>query len=255
MSQTHQLISTLKQLLKARGLTYAHVAAHLKLSEASVKRQFSQQSFSLQTLEAMCDLLQLELAELVVQAQQAQPRLSQLSAAQEAELVSDPRRVLMANCVLNHWTLEQIVATYQISKEQGIAHLLRLDHLGMIRLMPENRVSLRIARDFAWLAGGPIHQFFRERAQSDFLDSDFRHPGELLRFQHAMLSPAANLRFQQRLQRLLQEFTDLHEDGITTPANTRHGTSLLLALRPWEPEVFSDLRRTPDSRGFSLAGC
>jgi transcriptional regulator with XRE-family HTH domain len=41
MSQASQLIAALKRVLKARGLTYADVAAHLGLSEASVKRQFS----------------------------------------------------------------------------------------------------------------------------------------------------------------------------------------------------------------------
>lgn len=254
MSQTQNLVNTLKHLLKVRRLSYADVAAHLQLSEASVKRQFSQQSFSLRTLESICDLLQLELGELVQAAEQAQAGVSRLSAAQEAELVRDPRRVLVAVCVLNHWTLAQIVATYRLSEAECIGHLLQLDQLGMIRLQPENRVKLLVARDFAWLPGGPIHHFFRERAQTDFLNSDFRQSGELLRFQHAMLSPAANLRFQQRLHRLLQEFAELHEDGITEPASTRHGTSLLLAMRPWEPAVFAALRREPDQRTFSDAG-
>ncbi len=254
MSQIHQLISALKAQLKARGLTYVQVAAHLNLSEASVKRQFSQQTLSLQTLEAICDLIGLELVELAQAAQQAQPRVSQLSDAQEANLVSDPRRVLVATCVLNHWTLEQIVATYELSKAECIGHLLHLDRLGMIRLLPENRVSLKIARDFAWLPGGPIHQFFRERAQTDFLLSHFQQPGEYLRFHHGMLSPSANLRFQKRLQRLLQEFTELHQDGLATPASSRHGTSLLIALRPWEPEVFQALRRKPDTRVFLSGG-
>ncbi len=149
MSQTHQLISSLKQLLKARGMTYAHVASHLKLSEASVKRQFSRQSFSLQTLEKICNLIALELRELVQHADQAQARVSQLTEAQETDLVSDPRRVLIATCVLNHWTLSQIIEIYRISKQECIKHLLKLDHLSMIRLRPEHRATLRIARDFS----------------------------------------------------------------------------------------------------------
>jgi len=51
MSQTAQLIQTIKKLLKARGMTYAQLAQHLHLSEASVKRQFSQKSFNVQSLE------------------------------------------------------------------------------------------------------------------------------------------------------------------------------------------------------------
>jgi hypothetical protein len=66
-------------------------------------------------------------------------------------------------------------------------------------LLPENRVKLKIARDFQWIADGPIQRFFRTQAQTDFLNAKFGYSGEIYRFQHGMLTPAANLRFQQRL--------------------------------------------------------
>lgn len=249
MSQSQQLVQALKHLLKSKSLTYADVAAHLGLSEVSVKRQFSKLSFSLHTIEAICDLLGMEFGEVVATAEALQPRLHQLTEAQELELVADPVRVLVAVCVLNHWEIQQIVATYRLSDAECITHLLKLDRLGMIRLLPENRIKLRIARDFDWRPGGPIHQFFRTRAQTDFLNSDFQQPGEWLRFQHAMLSAAANTRFQQRLQRLIQEFADMHEDELNNTSE-RFGTSLLIAMRPWEPTVFSQFRRAPDVRPF-----
>lgn len=250
MSQTNQLVTMLKHLLKTRNLTYAHVASHLKLSEASVKRQFSKESFSLQTLESICDLLQMEIAEVVDLSEQAQGQVSQLTEFQEAEIVKDYQRILVTISVLNHWTLSQIVTTYNITEAECISHLLVLDRLDMIRLMPENRVKLRVARDFTWRPNGPIHQFFRDRVQMDFLNTDFNQLGEIRRFQHAMLSPSANIRFQQRLKRLLQEFADLHDDGLASPASSRYGTSLLIAMRPWEPEVFKSFRRKPDDRAF-----
>lgn len=249
MSQTQRLVQALKQLLKEKGLTYANVATHLGLSEVSVKRQFSKLSFSLQTVEAICDLLGMELGEIVAIAESAQARLHQLSEAQELEVVADPVRVLVAVCVMNHWDMRQIVATYRMSEAECIGHLLTLDRLGMIRLLPENRVKLRIARDFSWRSGGPIHQFFRARAQTDFLDSDFHQAGEWLRFQHAMLGVTANARFQQRLQRLVQEFAELHDDERDNESE-RFGTSLLIAMRPWEPTAFAELRRTADHRTF-----
>jgi len=250
MSQTEHLVATLKRLLKAHGCTYQQVAEHLGLSEPSVKRQFSRQSFRLETLESICDLIKLDLAELVQAAEDAQADVHQLSAEQEADLVSDPRRLLVAVCVLNHMTLAQIVANYRLSKAESVAQLLRLDRLQLIRLLPENRVKLKIARDFGWLPDGPIQRFFRERVQTDFLDANFQYAGEFLRFQHAMLTPAANLRFQQRLLRLLQEFAEFHKDCVMAPADERYGTSLLLAMRPWELAAFESLRRRPDARPF-----
>ncbi|QNM97486.1 helix-turn-helix domain-containing protein [Chitinimonas koreensis] len=251
MSQTSQLVSALKRLLKSRGVTYAQVATHLGLSEASVKRQFSQQRFTLRTLDAICALIDTDLAELVREAGEDAARLSQLSEAQERELVREPKRLLIAVCVLNHWTLAQIVATYRLGEAECVQGLLQLDRLGLIRLLPENRVRLRVARDFSWRPDGPIHRFFRERVQTDFLDAPFAGGGELLRFQHAMLDPAATARLQQRLLRVLQEFAELHADGLAAPAESRHGTSLLIALRSWEPAAFAALRRAPDLRGAS----
>lgn len=254
MSQTLQLVEALKRILKARGITYAQVGEHLGLSEASVKRQFSQASFRLRTLEAICEHAQIDFAELARSAEDAQAEVRQLDEAQEADLVADPRRLLVAVCVLNQMGFKQIVAQYRLSKAECVAQLLRLDRLRLIRLLPENRVKLRIARDFHWLADGPIQRFFRSRAQTNFLDARFAHAGELYRFQHGMLTRAANLRLQQRLVRVQQEFAELHRDSASAPVEERFGTSLLMAMRPWELPAFEDLRRAPDARAFLTEG-
>lgn len=68
MSQTSNLLQVLKKQLRGQGKTYADVAQLLGLSEASVKRLFASQSFSLQRLEQLCDWLQIEFAELMQQA-------------------------------------------------------------------------------------------------------------------------------------------------------------------------------------------
>ena len=51
MPQTNDLLHTLKKLLKRHNKTYVDVAACLQLSEASVKRLFSEQNMSLQRLD------------------------------------------------------------------------------------------------------------------------------------------------------------------------------------------------------------
>jgi hypothetical protein len=52
----------------------------------------------------------------------------------------------------------------------------------------------------------------------------------MLRFQHAMINPSSNLRFQQRLQRLIQEFTALHvnQRSIISTNQRRIFSTLLL---------------------------
>ena len=67
MAETQALVQTLKKTLKANGLTYRRVAEGLGLSEASVKRLFSEESFSLRRLDQVCGLMGLEISDLVRQ--------------------------------------------------------------------------------------------------------------------------------------------------------------------------------------------
>src|SRR5690349_12699886 len=64
MSDTQQLVDVLKQLLKARQLTYADLALQLGLSHASVKRLFSAQTFTLARLAQVCRVLEIDFFDL-----------------------------------------------------------------------------------------------------------------------------------------------------------------------------------------------
>ena len=65
MAHTDTLIETLKQALKANGLTYADIARSLNWSEASVKRWFANGNMTVQRLEAICELIGMEMIDLV----------------------------------------------------------------------------------------------------------------------------------------------------------------------------------------------
>ena len=60
--------------------------------------------------------------------------------------------------------------------------------MGLIELLPGNRIRLRIARNFAWLPDGPIQRFFVERVQSEFLSGHFAPDRDLHRFAWGLLS-------------------------------------------------------------------
>lgn len=64
MSQTAQMVSTLKKCLKAKGITYRKFGHAMDLSEASIKRLFSEQSFSLKRVKEICNILDLSLYDL-----------------------------------------------------------------------------------------------------------------------------------------------------------------------------------------------
>ena len=243
MNDSERLVDALKRLLRRQGITYRGVAESLGLSEPSVKRMFSRGTFTLDRLARIAALLGMTLAEVAHAAEHDQPRLRTLTEAQEKELVADPVLLLVAACVVNNWTPQEIVATYRLTPAECLKRLLRLDRLGLATLLPGDRVRLNVARDFDWLPEGPIQRFFRKQQNEDFLASDFAAEGENLFFLYGMLAPAARLRLQSQLRKLRDEFADLHRESVRAPFAERSSVCLLLAQRPWEPRIFAALRR------------
>lgn len=243
MTELQRLLATLKRRLKARGLTYRDVALTLGLSEPSVKRLFSSGRISLDRLARVCELLDSSLAELALEAVSAAPRLSRLERRQESALVSDSRLLLVATCALNHWQFEDMVSRYRLDEAECIRHLLRLERMDLISLLPGNRIRINVARDFDWLPDGPIERYFSEHGRQDFLSGAFDGQEEAAFFVHGMLTRPAQARFNEQLRRLRQSFASLHDESLSAPLAERHGTAMLLALREWEPEAFASLRR------------
>ena len=243
MNDAERLVSALKRLLKQHGITYRQVAAALGVSEPSVKRMFSRGTFTLERLVQVAALLEMSLAEVTHAADHDQPRLRTLTEAQEKELVVDPALVLVAACVLNNLTPTEVTTTYSLTHAECLKRLLKLDRLGLITLMPGDRVRLNVARDFDWLPDGPIQRFFRKAQHDDFLASDFRAEGEDQYFVYGMLSDAARTRLHSHLRKLRDEFAELHRESMRLPFADRTSICLLVAQRHWEPRIFASMRR------------
>ena len=241
--QAVRIVEALKRLLKAQGITYAQVAVGLGLSEAGVKRMFSRHDFTLQRLEDICRVAHIGFDELARTAVDEQATIARLSPEQERALVSDPKLMLVALCAVGNWTFEQIVDTYAIPRAECIRYLAHLDRQRIIELAPGNRIRPLISRTFSWLPDGPIQRYFRSRVEAEYLESKFERQDELFVFVSGMLSRHSAAELIGRLREVAREFAALHREDVALPLAERHGTSLLLATRAWEPRVFRNLRR------------
>lgn len=238
MAQTRELIKTLKTALKARGKTYADVAVVLGLTEASVKRLFSKQSFSLDRLDQVCHLLDMEITDLVQLMNEQQQRLQQLTIEQEKEITADVMLTLVTVCVLNRWTMNEILSYYRISETECVRHLVKLDRLKVIELLPGNRIRLLVASNFSWRENGPIQLFFQKKIGQEFFNSRFSANDECLIVLNGMLSAQSNAEFQRKLKRLAREFDLLNNDDAALDLEQRQGATLVLAMRGWQYGLF-----------------
>jgi DNA-binding Xre family transcriptional regulator len=238
MAQTRELIKTLKTALKAQGKTYADVAVELELTEASVKRLFSQQSFSLSRLDKVCHLLDMEITDLVQLMNEQQQHLQQLTVEQEKEITDDVTLTLVAVCVLNRWTMDDILSYYHISESECVRHLAKLDRLKVIELLPGNRIRLRVAPNFSWRENGPAQLFFQKKISQEFFDTRFNRDDECLIVLNGMFSTQSNAELQRKLKRLAREFDLLNNDDAALDLEQRHGATLVLAMRGWQYGLF-----------------
>lgn len=245
MAQTRELIKTLKIALKARGKTYADVSAELGLTEASIKRLFSQCSFSLERLDRICHMLDMEISDLVRLMNEQQRQLQQLSVEQEKEITDDVTLTLVTVCVLNKWTMEDILSYYRISETQCVQHLAKLDRLKVIELLPANRIRLLVAPNFSWRENGPIQFFFQKKISQEFFNTRFSRDDECLIVLNGMFSSQSNAELQRRLKRLAREFHILNNDDASLDLNQRKGTTLVLAMRGWQYGLFQPYLKEP----------
>jgi len=250
MAQIKLIVDTLKQELRKQGITYRQVADALDLSEASVKRLFAEHSFTLARLAQICELLHLEVSDLIHQMEKNIEMTHQLTLEQETELVSDVKLLMMAHFLMNKLDFQKIIDTYDISETEGIRLLARLDRMKIIELQPGNRVKLMISKNFKLIKGGPIERFYEKVVQDEFFNAHFDGPGEFRIYLSGMFSRHANAEIIRKLKRLADDASDLREDSESLPLHERFGCSLIMAIRPWEVRVFDKLRRVPNEKKF-----
>lgn len=244
MPQAITLVDTLKRLLKSRGVTYGELAARIGMSEASVKRMFSQKNFTLQRLDQILDAAGIGFDEL--NAAQGGPKLvAQLTLAQEKEIIGDPQLLVVAVSAMNHIGFDDIVRTYTLSEAQVTACLLRLDKIGFLELLSNNRVKLLIARTFSWIANGPIQSYFRSEAAADYLNARFDGAGEVLGLVNVMLSKQSSAALIERLKQVAADIAQQHQIDARVPLDQKQAMSFMLAARPWVPHAFKALLRQP----------
>lgn len=243
LTSSARLIDALKRELRARGITYRALAERLGLSESAVKHMFSSGNFSLRRLDEVCDVLELDIGDLVNISEAHKHRIEQLSEEQEQEIMSDMRLLLLAYCLLNYWTFEEIIARYDITPEQGLRYLRKLDRMKFIELQPGDRVRLLLAPNFSWRENGPIERFFRSRVQTEFFNHHFQDDESLRIVKNGMITRKSMLQFIEKLEATGDLFDDTNWEERKLAAAERRGTTMVLAIRHWTFAGFSELER------------
>lgn len=239
--QSARLIETLKSLFRTHGLRQADIAAALKLSRTTLKRRLSGQGLTIDALEALCGLVDVTLAELVeLAAVNQDKRLRRLSLEQENSLHADVRLGFIFTRLREGWSAVEIQRECRIGEAPLVGYLVRLEKLGLIDLLPGNRVRLHTVRDIDWRKHGPMWHSV-DRYLSDIFSMMDSDDAELdRRIAVVKLTPASVSQLDDMFRHLQMEIRRLANNDRSAGAEAKSWYAVLLGARPFEMDLDSD---------------
>ncbi len=239
---TRAIVETLKKVLKARGMTYADLALALRVSTPTIKRLFSQRTFTLERLEEILKVLELDFHELARMSHGRRGGPAELSVEQESALAKDARLFSVFWLLCNEWRFDEIVGEFRLGAAQITSYFARLERLRLIDWRPGNRARLRVPKHYVWRAGGPLRKAYGLKVVTEFMRARFDAPHDAFHFEAQELSAESAIVVKRRLERVAAEINELVEIDAATPAKKRVTLGVLLACRPWSISIVHALR-------------
>lgn len=234
MSETRLLVTALKRELTNKGITYKHLAKRLKLSEASIKRIFSQYDFTMERFESICAVAGTTFLTLMHSASQLQPPKSvQMTVAWEEALADDHDLFTLFHLLLHGHSVKKIMRDHQLSRSYMTRKLVQLDRIGLIDFKENDNITLHVAAGVRWRPAGALFKKYGPQVREQFLKSDFLGEGEFLRFVSSSLSTESRNVISRKVNQLVREIEELAELDVHEATDGKV-FGILLAFRPMD---------------------
>jgi hypothetical protein len=207
----------------------------MNLSESSIKRLFASNSLSLRRFEHVCEIIGLSILDIgkIAREEDVIKDPHTLSVEQEQALADDENLLIGLHLVLNGWKFVEIKVAFKWSKPELIKILTTLDKLGLIALLPDNKVKTLTAHNIRWRKNGAVRKCHQQLVLSDFLNDAFNRKNQLLDFEVVELSSASLNILKRKMEMLLREVSDLATMDHSLHQTDKTSTGIILAVRPW----------------------
>jgi transcriptional regulator with XRE-family HTH domain len=238
-SDIPRILAALKSALRAKNLTYKKLAARLLVHETTVKRNLNGRGLSLEFLERICNLADLRMSELLELAQDGEDsRHHHISIRQESGLASNLLSTFFLLLLQRKWTPDDIREEFRLSEAQLVHHLVRLDRLGVIKLLPNNRVRVLIGRHPDWKSGGPMRQTFNRWLGQQFANMDY--PRGMFEVETVKIAPSSLALVQSLMKDFSEAIIRIGERDHQLRGERQDWYSILVAARPVDPRSIPD---------------
>lgn len=203
LEDAQRLLKALKQALRQKSIRQSQIAEALGVSDATVRRYLSGQGLTLQILCRLCQIADMRIVDLAEMAHNDQNDLiHQLDIIQEHGLSSSVMCAFVFYLLRYGWSADEVQSECGLSDVQLVAHLTKLDRLGLIRLMPNNKVRVLTVKYPDWHQGGPVRRTFDRTARKIIQTMDYNGPEALWEMETLKLSPSSVV----QLELLMRDF-------------------------------------------------
>lgn len=238
--QVAVLINTLKQLFRTRGLRYRDIGASLSVTERTVKRWFAGRGLTMQVAEDLCGVLGITFVELCELAKSdIDQRPEQLSREQERLLFADLQLALVFLLLSRGWLPKEIQTECHLPEALVISHLVRLEKLRLIDLMPGNKVRLLFGRNIRWRGEGEAGRAFGRGLRQLFVNMDFARPEAVWAAQVMNLSAESVEELRGKFSAMALTLQQTADAERVRSSRDRTWHAILFAAQPFEPAKLS----------------
>ena len=240
-SQLDVMMEVLRELLRQHGLRFADVATRLGVTERTVTRWFSADSVETAVLEQMCALIGIDFFTLCELAgKRIDSRPSRPTIQQEQELADSPLLTYLFAQICKGWTAQELRDDIDIPEPVLVGHLIRLDKVGLIDLLPGNEIRLRTSKDMLLNPNGPYARNLNRWLGEVFKDPNVDEDNAAWVCDFMKLTPASREQLARKFRALMQEATELSDSDRRASAPSRQWYGVVLVARPLDIRPFSE---------------
>lgn len=236
-SELPKMLDILNDLLRAEGISHQTLSTRLNVSSRSIKRYLRGDNLSIALMEKLCALARITLADLaILAARETGAERENLSVEQETALSQNPFTAFVLSLLCTGWTSQQVQEECLLSEVELIRHLTLLDRLGLIVLLPGNRVRTLIQKVIPWKPGGPMRKAFETIAKGGFIDMNYGAAGAIWELNTLQLPRIDEGRLRELMDDFMAAVMQLSTEECRTMSNHGRWYAVLIAIRQASPQ-------------------
>lgn len=200
--------SLIKQRMKLQKMTYARLSFLMKVPESTLKKWFLAQDGSLNNLSRICSLLGADLYEILLAAKSQEVRTFAMSASQQEHFLKDETAFeIYWLLVYERLSVSEIEQKLNLSSQEVLKRLLKLDRLKLIQLNPDEKILNPKLQPVRWSPEGPFMKKIYRKWINAIVDQGLlQNENDQLKLQFFQLSKSSMQELQKDLLVLEEKY-------------------------------------------------